>query len=451
MHHFTADTDRLARAIVEYAIQRVRMDPPTLDGPVPLAELEERVGQTITRDGLGGLEALRVFVDELAPATISVDHPRFLSFIPAAPSEAAILFDLVVGASSMYGGSWLEGAGAVYAENQALAWLAGRAGLPDGAGGTFVQGGTAGNLSALAVARDVALRRRGGERPRRWVVLASEEAHPSVESAAGVMDVEVMPVRTDERHRMTGSSVSAAAEEVGSGDEVFAVVATGGTTNLGVVDDLESVARTCARNGWWMHVDGAYGLAALAADSARPLFAGIESADSFIVDPHKWLFAPFDCCALVYRRPELARRALAQHAAYLEPIHATGEWNPSDYAIHLTRRARGLPFWFALATHGTDAFAAAVGQSLDLARSAAGEIRGRPSLELLLEPTLSVVVFRRHGWVEEDYARWSRDLLERQVAFVLPSRLRGEVVGRMAFVNPRTTIEDVRLILDSME
>lgn len=451
MHHFTADTDRLARAIVEYAIQRVRMDPPTLDGPVPAAELEERVGQTITRDGLGGLEALRVFVDELAPATISVDHPRFLSFIPAAPSEAAILFDLVVGASSMYGGSWLEGAGAVYAENQALAWLAGLAGLPDGAGGTFVQGGTVGNLSALAVARDVALRRRAGERPRRWVVLASEEAHSSVESAAAVMDVDVMPVRTDEGHRMTGSSVSVAAEEVGSGDEVFAVVATGGTTNLGVVDDLESVARTCARNGWWMHVDGAYGLAALAADSARLLFAGIENADSFIVDPHKWLFAPFDCCALLYRRPELARRALAQHAAYLEPIHATGEWNPSDYAIHLTRRARGLPFWFALATHGTDAFAAAVGETLDLARSAAAEIRGRPSLELLLEPTLSVVVFRRRGWTEEDYARWSRDLLERQVAFVLPSRVRGEVVARMAFVNPRTTMEDVRLILDSME
>ena len=133
-------------------------------------------------------------------------------------------------------------------------------------------------------------------------------------------------------------------------------MATSGTTNLGVIDDLAGIAEVCRERGLWFHVDGAYGGAALAAPSVRHLFAGIEHADSFIVDPHKWLFAPFDCCALVYRDPEVARRAHTQHAGYLDPINEAGEWNPSDYAMHLSRRARGLPFWFSLAVHGTDAY-----------------------------------------------------------------------------------------------
>ncbi len=126
-----------------------------------------------------------------------------------------------------------------------------------------------------------------------------------------------------------------------------------------------------------MHVDGAYGGAALAAPSVRHRFAGVEAADSFIVDPHKWLFAPFDSCALLYRDPEVARRAHTQHAEYLEVLqddHGIGpEWNASDYAHHLSRRARGLPLWFSLATHGTEAYAEAVETTL-----AGGPRRRRP-------------------------------------------------------------------------
>ncbi len=147
---------------------------------------------------------------------------------------------------------------------------------------------------------------------------------------------------------------------------VFAVVATAGTTNLGTIDDLAGVAAVCAEHETWLHVDGAYGLAALCAPSARPRFAGLERADSFIVDPHKWLFSPFDCCALVYRDPAIGRAAHRQHAAYLESLYADDEaFNPSDYGLHLTRRARGLPLWFALAVHGTDAFEHAVERSLE--------------------------------------------------------------------------------------
>ena len=162
------------------------MDPPPLDGPRTAAELRAAAGPTVTPAGIGGLEALRVFADVLAPACISVDHPRFLSFVPAAPTEAAILFDLVVGASSIYGGSWLEGGGAVYAENEALRWIADLAGLPAGAGGVFVSGGTAGNLSALVAARWRWRQRAGGRHDRtRGRLLTSAGAHSSVSRRPG--------------------------------------------------------------------------------------------------------------------------------------------------------------------------------------------------------------------------------------------------------------------------
>jgi L-2,4-diaminobutyrate decarboxylase len=448
MHTYTAETERLARQIMQAALDRMRIDAP-LDGPRSPEELYARAGETITAEGLGGADALRVWTDVLAPATMSVDHPRYLAFIPGAPTEVSALFDLLVAASSMYGGSWIESSGAVYAENQALRWIADLAGLPPQAGGCFAQGGTIGNLSALVAARHHA-RQRVSAAPARWRVAMTEEAHSSVVySLEQVMDVGILTVPGDPRGRLTGPALRAALEEDG-GDGVFAAVATAGTTNMGIVDDLDGVAAVCRERGLWFHVDGAYGLAALAAPSARPLFAGIEHADSLIVDPHKWLFAPFDSCALLYRDPAVARAAHTQHAGYLEAITATGEWNPSDYAVHLTRRARGLPFWFSLAAHGTDAYRDAIEATLAVARAGAKEIRKLPYVELLVEPDLSVLIFRRLGWGVEDYARWSAALLADGYAFVTPTTHQGEPCTRMAIVNPRTTVADIAGILATM-
>jgi glutamate/tyrosine decarboxylase-like PLP-dependent enzyme len=449
MHRYTQDTERLAQRITRLALDRMRMDAP-LDGPRTPAELQARAGITITPEGLGGDEALRRWVDVLAPATMSVDHPRYLAFIPGAPTEVSTLFDLLVGVQSIYGGSWLESSGAVYAENQALRWISDLAGLPASAGGCFVPGGTTGNLSALVAARHAAREARGGDRPGRWRVALTAETHSSVVYALEqVMDVDVLYVPADGRGKMTGAALAQALDEAGD-DGVFAAVATSGTTNTGVIDDLAGIAEVCRERGLWMHVDGAYGGAALVAPSVRHLFAGIEHADSFIVDPHKWLFAPFDCCALVYRDPEVARRAHTQHAGYLDTINETSEWNPSDYAVHLSRRARGLPFWFSLAVHGTDAYRDAIEQTLAVARAGADEIRSRPYVELLEEPELTVLIFRRTGWTAADYAAWSSGLLAQGYAFVTPTTHRGEPCTRIAIVNPRTTVSDIAGILATM-
>jgi L-2,4-diaminobutyrate decarboxylase len=452
VHRFDETTDALAESVFAYARERMLLDPPPLDAPRSEAELEAAVGPTVTPGGLGGDEALRRFVDVLAPSCISTDHPRYLSFIPTAPTEASTLFDLVVSASSLYGGSWMEGAGAVHAENEALRWLASLAGLPEAAGGVFVPGGSVGNLSALVAARHRARLRRGeaaGE-PRRWLVACSSHTHSSIVSAADVMDVGLLEVPVDDAGRLTGDAVASGLAGIDPRDEVFAVVATAGTTNFGIVDHLDSVGRACDEHGVWFHVDAAYGGAGLAAPSVRPLFAGIERADSFVVDPHKWLFAPFDCCALIYRDPRDGRSAHTQHAGYLEVLTSAKEMSPSDYAIGLTRRARGLPFWFSLAVHGTDAYTAAIERTIAVARHAADEIRRRPHLELLREPDLSVVVYRRTGWGPTDYHAWSARLLKEGTAFVVPTTHEGETVSRFAVVNPATTEDDIDTILETM-
>ena len=445
MHSYHPELDAFAEEVLAFARRRMAADAHQLDlgHPRPPADLDAAAGVTVTEDGIGASEALRLFAEVLEPACLSSDHHRYMAFVPAAPSEVSILADLAVSACSIYAGSWLEGAGAVWAENQALRWVADLAGFPPGAGGVFVSGGTAGNLSALVTARAAAAGRRGG-RPERWVVVAGGAAHSSIEAAAGVMDVDLVHVPGD---RLTGEALAPVL--AGLGDRAFAVVATAGSTNLGLVDDLESVAGVCRRHGVWLHVDGAYGGAALAAPSARPRFAGIEHADSFIVDPHKWLFAPFDACALLYREPELAKVTHAQHADYLEVLYGA-EWNPSDYAAHLSRRARGLPLWFSLAAYGTRAYAEAVETCLRTAREAADLVQAAPHVELVLEPELSIVVLRRPGWAAEDYRTWSLDLLRRGEGFVVPSAHAGEPILRLCIVNTRTTVDDVAAIVDSM-
>jgi glutamate/tyrosine decarboxylase-like PLP-dependent enzyme len=450
MHEFTPEIEQVAQEILEYSLTRLKDNPP-LDGPKSEAELFSIVGNTITEVGLGGSQALQLFTQTLAPACISTDHPRYLAFIPSAPTELANLFDLVVGASALYGGSWLEGAGAVFAENQTLRWLSDLAGLPESAGGVFVQGGTIGNLSALVASRKEA--RKMHPDVKRWAIACSSEAHSSIQSATEVMDVDLIKVPVQADGIMRGADVKKAIDIYrleNSDRDICAIVATAGTTNLGIIDDLPTVGEVANNHKIWFHVDGAYGLAGLVHEETRKQFAGIEKADSFIVDPHKWLFAPYDVCALIYRNSEIGREAHTQHAGYLDALTDSDDFNPSDYAIQLTRRTRGLPLWFSLAAHGTKAYSNAVAKTMETARVAADAIKAHPNLELLREPTLSIVAFTRKGWAMADYKAWSDKLLEDQIGFVTPSTDKGQPILRFAIVNPWTNFSDIEAILATL-
>jgi aromatic-L-amino-acid decarboxylase len=342
--------EQMTNLVFDYCRNRLSLDPVPLDFSGEEQRLEAALAGLLGPEGNDPAEVMALFENHLAPAVISCDSPRFLAFIPAAPTRASLLFDMVVSCSSLQGSSWLEAAGAIAAENQALRLLADLAGLPTSAGGVFVSGGSAANLSALAVAREVARAERRIE--GRPAVAVSDQVHSSVTNTLRMLDMDELVVPTT-GHRLDGPALAAALDAAGDDSEVVAVVGTAGTTNAGIVDDLDGISRIAAQRGLWFHVDAAYGGAALFSARARPLFGGIENSDSLVIDPHKWLFAPFDCAGLLYRSPELAKRVHTQNASYLDPVHSGGDWNPSDYAFHLTRRARGLALWFSLAVHGT--------------------------------------------------------------------------------------------------
>ena len=453
MHQSSDETRVLREKIFEYVRTRMDYDPIPLDYPKSEQELFAQAGLTLSEEGMGGDKALRLFEQVLAPATISTDHPGFVSFIPNAATEAASLFDLVVSASSMYGGSWLEGAGAIFAENQVLTWFASEVGLPKGSGGSFVQGGTIGNLSALVTARQSHRQKlidSGINYSGKLSFIASKEAHSSLKAAAKVMDVEIVLAEPGPDGRLTAAAVKdvLSAQPANS---VFAIVATGGTTNFGIVDDLRGIGELAKAHGLWFHIDGAYGLAGVLSPKYKHLFDGSELADSFIVDPHKWLFAPYDACALVYRKPEIARATHTQHGEYLATLTESGLWNPSDYSFGLTRRTRGLPLWFSLATHGVAKYREAIEYNIDVAHEIAEVIRSMDHVELVREPELSVVVFERKGWGIDQYNAWSDKLLRDEIGFVVPSSHKGKPNTRFAVVNPLTSVKLLTQILESMK
>lgn len=456
MHNIDINVVDMTLDIMKYVLGRITKTNPELGKPMKEEDLRALVGETINEKGIGGEKAFALFKDVLVKATIPIDHPRHLAFVPAAPTRASILFDLVTAASSIHGAYWMEGAGGIYCENEAMEWLVSLTGLPKGAFGVFTSGGTAANLSAMVTAREH-WRSNPKNLNKKGIMVTSSGAHSSVKSMAKVIDAEVLLVPTETS--MTAADIEKAVAQLTpeSQERVFAVVATGGTTNAGIIDDLAGVATYCENHHLWFHVDAAYGGGALAAPSVRDLFIGIERADSITIDPHKWLFSPYDCGAIIYKKPELARAAHSQEGSYLDIFKDEGAagFNPSDYQIQLTRRVRGLPLWFSLAMHGTAKYEWAVEQGILLAKLAAQKITEAPHVEMVIPENLSCVLFRRKGWTPEDYREWTYQNLEKKFALVTPTKFQHqgemETVARFCFINPDTTLKDITDILDTMK
>ncbi|XCF05688.1 aminotransferase class V-fold PLP-dependent enzyme [Tamlana crocina] len=456
MHKIDIDLVEMTLDVMKYAINRISAVEHPIGKPKKEEELKALVGETVTPEGIGGEYAFKLWRKYLSKANVPVDHPRNLAFVPASPTRAAIMFDLVTSASSIHGAYWMEGAGGIFCENEAMRWMVSLTGLPNGAFGVFTSGGTAANLSAIVTAREF-WRCDDTYKREKGLIITSIGAHSSIKAMAKVADVDILLVDTEEK--LTGDDLRKTIDGLTfhQRKRLFAVVATGGTTNAGIIDDLEGVAEVCETEKLWFHVDAAYGGGALVADSARHLFNGIERADSITIDPHKWMFSPYDCGAVIYKKPELAKEAHSQQGSYLDIFKDEGAhgFNPTDYQIQLTRRVRGLPLWFSLATHGTDSYKVAVERGLELAQIAGKMIEENPNVELVREPSLSCVLFRRIGWQPEDYKHWTYENHKSGFALVTPTKWKNgdtfETVSRFCFINPDTTEKDIQMILDSME
>jgi glutamate/tyrosine decarboxylase-like PLP-dependent enzyme len=456
MHKIDIELVEMTMDVMKYSIDRISSTKNKIGKPKKAEELKALVGDTITKEGIGGEVAFKLWKKHLAKANVPVDHPRNLAFVPASPTRAAIMFDLVTSASSIHGAYWMEGSGGIFCENEAMKWIVSLTGLPVGAFGVFTSGGTAANLSAIVTARehwreDEIYKREKG------LIITSIGAHSSIKAMAKVADVDILLVDSEEK--LTGTALRETIDNLNfhQRKRLFAVVATGGTTNAGIIDDLDGIATICQQEQLWFHVDAAYGGGALVADSVRHLFNGIEKADSITIDPHKWMFSPYDCGAVIYKNPKLAKKAHSQQGSYLDIFKDEGAhgFNPTDYQIQLTRRVRGLPLWFSLAMHGTDRYKAAVERGLELAQIAGKMIEENPDVELVRTPSLSCVLFRRKGWQPEDYTHWTYENHRKGFALVTPTKWKKEdgfeTVSRFCFINPDTTEKDIQMILNSMQ
>ncbi len=456
MHSIDIESVEMTLDIMKFAIHRITKTSPELGQPKKEEELKRLVGETINAKGIGGEKAFQLFKDVLIKATVPIDHPRHLAFVPASPTRAAVMFDLVTSASSIHGAYWMEGAGGIFCENEAMRWLVSLTGLPEKAFGVFTSGGTAANLSAMVTAREY-WRRNEENRNEKGLILTSSGAHSSIRAMAKVIDVDVLLIETEEVMMGDDLGKKIAALDSHQRKRLFAVVATGGTTNAGIIDDLAGIATICDQEKLWFHVDAAYGGGALAADSVRHLFNGIERADSITIDPHKWLFSPYDCGAIIYKDPELAKEAHSQEGSYLEIFKDEGAhgFNPADYQIQLTRRVRGLPLWFSLAMYGTNKYKWAIERGIELANLSGEIIEKYSNLELVRKPSLSCVLYRRKGWTPDDYRNWTYKNHRDGFALVTPTKYKiegkYETVARFCFINPDTTAEDITAILDSMK
>jgi glutamate/tyrosine decarboxylase-like PLP-dependent enzyme len=398
---------------------------------------------------------LAEFAEKVAPYACRVNHPRFLAFIPSAPTFLAVLGDFLCAGTNFFAGVWLEAAGPAQVELVVLDWFRDLLGLPVGTLGILTGGGSEANLTALVVARE----RLSDEQRRRAVLYASEQRHWSVDRAAKVIGLrpdQLRPVPTDAELRLSPTALAALVEQDrAAGRLPWAVVANAGATNTGAVDPLATVADVCAREGLWFHVDAAYGWAAVLDREGRALLDGIGRADSVTLDPHKWLAQPFEVGGLLVRDGRRLRETFALRPEYMADVEPNeDEVNFADHGLALTRRFRALKVWLSVKVLGLGWFRALVAHCRALADYGQALLE-QAGFEIAFPRRLSIVCFRYipPGPRPSDEAldRLNLALLDAVRAsgraFLSSTRLSGRVAIRFCFINWRTSAADVEEVV----
>jgi glutamate/tyrosine decarboxylase-like PLP-dependent enzyme len=412
------------------------------------AELERRLAGPPPEEPEGFELQLERLRDDVLPFMARSFHPGFFAFVPSSGTWPGALGDLIASALNVHAGAWLVGAGPSRLEVTVIDWFKDWLGLPASAGGTLVSGGSVANMTALACARE----RMVGAMRDDLVVYVADQAHSSVPRAARVLgfrpeQVRVLPV--DAGFRLAPRTLKAALDaDVRAGRRPLLVSASGGATSTGAVDPLREIAAICSEHGAWMHVDAAYGGFAVLTERGRAALDGISLADSVTLDPHKWLYQPYECGCVLVRDGRALPAAFAMTPDYLRDARAlAGEVNFADHGLQLTRTARAFKLWLSIRTLGLRAFRDAVDRALDLAATAAEWIERSPELELMAPPSLGIVCFRRLA-DERANAELVAALEAAGFALVSSTRLRGRYAIRMCVLNHTTRAVDVERTLD---
>ena len=399
---------------------------------------------------------VRAVRDVLTPA-MRLDHPRAFGFVPSEPTWPAVLADFLVTGFNINAASWLTASGPSQLEAVVIDWFRRWMGYPDTAGGVLTSGGSAAALDAFVAAREAA------GNPTRATVYMSDQSHSTQIRAARIIGVHpdrirVLPTGADMRLDLA-TLASAVEADRAMGCRPIAVCADAGSTSTGTIDLLDAVADYCEAHGIWLHVDAAHGgFAALTEPGAR-LLRGIERADSIGLDPHKWLFQPYEAGCLLVKDARTLERAFGIHHDVLQDaVWGANHPNQADRGLQLSRRDRALKIWMSVQTFGMAALRAAVAQGIARAERAARYVADSPTLELMTPASLGIVTFRvTPGGARGEAAlqQINRDVLARVFwddrAFLSSTSLRETFVLRMCVINHSTTWDDVRETLETIE
>lgn len=417
------------------------------DGPVGAkgdpAQMIPLFDQDPPEAGRDPNELLAQLERDVFPNNLHVDHPRFFAFVPGPNNFVSTMADALAAGFNIFNGTWLGGSAAAAVELGVVRWFCRICGFPTTAGGLFVSGGSMANLTALVAARHSLLQ----DRVERATVYFSDQTHSSVERALRVIGFapeQMRKLEADENFRLSIQTLRRAiADDRAKGLRPFCVIANAGTTNTGAVDPLNELAELVAKEKLWLHIDGAFGAAAILSDRGRALLRGLERADSISLDPHKWLFQSFECGCVLVRDAAVLKSAFQIKPDYLRDVHRSiEEFNPCDYGVQLTRSFRALKVWLSLQTFGVAAFRQAITRGFELAEVAERELRARKGWEILSPAQMATVCFR-FGERNELQTQLVDAMMRDGYALLTSTELRGAVSLRLCTVNPRTTEVDI--------
>lgn len=465
MHELDLDAETMRQigyAVVDRLVdwQSTLHDRPVWNG-AGRSETESIVSDVLPQFGSGaaGFEhLLDHLLRDIVPRGARTDHPRFFAFVPGNATWPAVLGDFIAAGTNVFQGTWLASAGVSQIELRVLDWFKQWLGMPAASTGLLVSGGSVANLTALACARQHFF---DGHDDRARLYL-SAETHSSIARATRVLgfrteQVRVVDVDSDQRIDMDALRHAIDADR-GAGLKPFLVVGNAGTTSTGSVDPLPELRELCDTQSLWLHIDAAYGGFATLTQRGNALLEGIGSADSVTLDPHKWLYQPFEVGSLLLRDPAALRNAFHVMPDYLRDTavgtDAAGPVNFAERGIQLTRYARAIKIWLSLNYFGLDAFRATIDRTLDLTAFAEQSIRGNDAFEVLTPARLGIVCFRRRV-ADVDAHRIDalnntlvKRLMDSGLGMVSSTRVNGVYALRLCILTYRTTEEDVTRVLD---
>lgn len=401
------------------------------------AALRDALGGPLPLDGAPVQEQLAILAEVAVASQQHGDHPRYFARVPGPMSFPAVLADWLVTGTQSVASSWGGGSGPTTVELVACEWLREALGLAPGTEGVLLSGGSMANLTGLLAARATA---------GPGVIYLTDQTHASLGRGlrtTGQPPGEIRMLPSDDRYRLAPDALRAAVEaDLAAGRRPAIVIATAGTTNTGAVDDIEALADLARRHGMWLHVDGAYGGPAALTERGRALLAGLARADSFVLDPHKWLFQPYNVACLFVRRPGVLERVFAMYPEYLADVGGP-QVSLSNRSLELTRRARAFKLWLTFRAYGVAVLGQAIERGIGLAEYAQHVIGAEPGLEVVTPAQIGIVTFASPGATDQAHAAAAAALTASGYAAVSSTVLRGRTVLRLCTINPKTTTADI--------